>query len=161
MYWCFLSLPKKTAKVTRIHQENFKPKMKVGFFVGVFGTRCQRPASVGSNPTRWGPGSSDTMGVRNPYKWPYKYMGNWGETTLVIGVLSPHLKLVGAHLEWCVNTSGWGPHPGCKARHHQDDYILSKSRTKPSLSTVTGWGVDPINTYKYWVEPINTYKYCP
>ena len=30
------------------------------------------------------------------------------------------------------------------ASHHQDHYIFDRgSRTKPTLSTVTGWGVDP------------------
>lgn len=46
-------------------------------------------------------------------------------------------------IQWGVrNPYKWpkrnGPTQDAKARHHQDDYILSKSRTEPSLSTVTG-----------------------
>lgn len=68
--------------------------MKVGFFVPDAKGRPQKNgeslAWLVQIPQGGAPDPAIQWGVRNPYKWP-KEMGNCGETTLVIGVLSPHL----------------------------------------------------------------------
>ena len=48
-------------------------------------------------PTRWAPTIVINLVIINPYKWPYK-MGFPGVITLLIGVVTQFITIVGAHL---------------------------------------------------------------
>ena len=47
--------------------------------------------------TRWAPGASYTWSKKPPQQWPEKnWVCNWGDFTLVIGVISPKLYPIGS-----------------------------------------------------------------